>query len=132
MHITGIYAAIGVLLVLLLAGRVSWLRNARKVALGDGGLPELARAIRAHANAVEYLPLGLLVLLVIELDQVRPGLVHGFGAALLLGRVLHAWGLSRTGGPSPGRAIGILLTWLTLLAMAVLLLWRHLVLASVA
>jgi uncharacterized membrane protein YecN with MAPEG domain len=131
MHITGIYVALAVLLVLLLAGRVIWLRNARKVALGDGGLPELARAIRAHANAVEYLPLGLLALLVIELDQVRPDLLHGFGVALLLGRALHAWGLSRTSGRSFGRAIGIVLTWLTMLAMALLLLWRHIVLGSV-
>lgn len=132
MHITGIYLALAVLLVLMLAGRVMWLRNARKVALGDGGLPELARAIRAHANAVEYLPLGLLTLLVIELDQVRPDLVHGFGIALLLGRVLHAWGLSRASGRSLGRALGIVLTWLTMLAMALLLLWRHVVLAGVA
>ncbi|HET6433640.1 MAPEG family protein [Dyella sp.] len=131
MHITGIYVALAVLLVLLLAGRVIWLRNARKVALGDGGLPELARAIRAHANAVEYLPLALLLLLVIELDQVRADLVHGFGIVLLLARALHAWGLSRHSGRSFGRAVGIVLSWLVMLAMAALVLWRHLVLDSI-
>jgi uncharacterized membrane protein YecN with MAPEG domain len=131
MHVTGIYIALAVLLVLLLSGRVIGLRNARKVALGDGGVPELARAIRAHANAVEYLPLGLLLLLVIELDQVRTALVHLFGSALLLGRALHAWGLSRHGGRSLGRAAGIVLTWLTMLAMALLVLWRHVVLAGI-
>jgi hypothetical protein len=130
MHITGIYIALAVLLMLLLAARVVWLRNTRKIALGDGGLPELERAIRAHANAEEYLPLALLLLLVIELDQVRPDLVHGFGIVLLVARALHAWGLSRSSGRSFGRAVGIVLTWLVMLVMAALVLWRHLLLGN--
>lgn len=126
MHVTGIYIALGVLLVLALSARVIWLRNARQVALGDGGLPELARAIRAHANAVEYLPLGLLLLLVIELDGARAAAVHLAGITLLVGRGLHAWGLSRRSGRSLGRVIGIVLTWMVMLAMALLLLGSRL------
>lgn len=124
-HSVGIYLALALLLVLLLAARVSWLRTLRKVPLGDGGLPELAKAIRAHANAVEYLPLGLLGLAVLEWDQLAPSTLHLLGTGLLAGRVLHAWGLSRHRGPSFGRAAGTLLTWLVMLAMALLLLWRH-------
>ena len=130
MHVTGLYVALGVLLVLALSARVIWLRNARKVALGDGGLPELARAIRAHANAVEYLPLGLLMLLVIELDGARAEWLHLAGITLLAGRSLHAWGLSRRSGRSFGRALGIVLTWLVMLAMALQLLWSHLLQAG--
>lgn len=125
MHIVGTYLALALLLVLLLATRVSWLRTLRKVPLGDGGLPELAKAIRAHANAVEYLPLGLLGLAVLEWDQLAPATLHLLGTGLLAGRVLHAWGLSRHRGPSFGRAVGTLLTWLVMLAMALLLLWRY-------
>lgn len=125
MHVTGLYAALATLLVLFLSGRVSWLRNKRKVKLGDGGLDDLARAIRAQANAVEYLPLALLLLLLLDLDQARTAWLHGLGVALVAGRVLHAWGLSRSAGRSPGRALGMLLTWGAMLAMALWLLWRH-------
>ncbi len=131
MHISGCYVALSALLALVLAGRVSWLRNKRKVMLGDGGIPELARAIRAHANAAEYLPIGLLLLLLLDLDQTRPGLLHLCGVALVAGRVLHAWGLSRHAGPSFGRAAGIVLTWGVMLVMALLLLWQFLLVHSV-
>ena len=30
---------------------------------------------------------------------------------MILGRITHAWGLIKTYGPSPGRAIGFFLTW---------------------
>ena len=43
--------------------------------------------------------------------------------ALLLGRVLHALGLSRSGGYSIGRFTGTALTWLLLLGMALAGLW---------
>ena len=131
MHITGCYVALATLLVLSLAARVIWMRNKRKVALGDGGIPELSRAIRAHANAVEYLPLGLLLLLLLDLDQTRSGLLHLFGATLIVARVLHAWGLSRHAGRSFGRVVGIVLTWAVMLAMALLLLWQFLLAGSV-
>jgi len=132
MHITGLYTALAALLVLLLAARVVLMRNRRKVGLGDGNIPELAKAIRAHANAVEYLPIGLLLLLLLDLDQTRPSLLHLFGITLLLGRVLHAWGLSHHAGPSFGRAGGIALTWLVMLAMALLLLWQFVLSRSLA
>ena len=46
------------------------------------------------------------------------------GIALVLGRVLHATGLSRTAGTSNGRLFGTLLTWLAIAAMALVLLWQ--------
>ena len=42
---------------------------------------------------------------------------------LLLGRLLHAFGLSRSGGYSFGRFTGTVLTWLVFLAMALAGLW---------
>lgn len=129
MHISGIYLALALLLVLGLSARVVWLRNLRRVPLGDGGVPELAKAIRAHANAVEYLPLGLLALVLLDWEQVRPLWLHAFGICLLLGRVLHAWGLSHHRGYSFGRATGMALTWLSMLLMAGLILWRQVMLA---
>lgn len=124
MHITGIYVALATLLVLILAGRVSTGRGAAKVGLGDGGDHELLKRIRAHANAVENLPLALLLLLLLELDQSRPSWLHVFGCVLIAGRILHAIGLSRSSKESVSRFLGTLLTWGVMLVMALLLLWQ--------
>jgi uncharacterized protein len=127
MRITGIYAAIAALLVLLLALRVTLGRRSSKVGIGDGGDSGLARHIRVHANAIEYLPLALLLLLILELNQTQPLLLHVFGCVLIAARLIHAFGLSMSSGNSPGRAIGFGLTWLAIAAMALLLLWQWIV-----
>ena len=124
MHITGIYAALSALLLIMLSCRVISLRISTRTGIGDGGHPELARRIRVHANAVEYLPLSLLLLMLVEWNQSLPILVHVFGIVLVLGRILHAIGLSRSTGSSPARFVGMLLTLATMLCMALLLLWQ--------
>lgn len=129
MHITGIYAALAALLIIVLSFRVIFRRQSTRTGIGDGGDPELARRIRVHANAIEYLPLGLILLLLVEWNQTLPLLVHVFGIALIVGRILHAFGLSRSAGPSPGRVVGMIITLTTLLCMAVLLFWQTLVMA---
>ena len=123
MHITGIYVALSTLLVLILAGRVSSGRGAAKVGIGDGGHPGLLLRIRAHGNAVENLPLALLLLLVLELNQTQPLWLHVFGCLLLIGRIAHAIGMS-TSKENVGRFLGTALTWIVMLVMAVLLLWQ--------
>lgn len=128
MRISGIYAALAALLVLILAVRVMMRRMSARIGIGDGGDHELSKRIRAHANAVEYLPLGLILLLLVELNQTVPAIVHAFGIALLLGRVLHAIGLSHSSSASAGRMIGIALSVAVIAAMAVLLLWQSFVL----
>ncbi|HET9033674.1 MAG TPA: MAPEG family protein [Dokdonella sp.] len=127
MHISGIYAALGTLLVLVLTFRVIRRRFSSRTGIGDGGDRELARCIRVHANAVEYLPLALILLFLVEWNQTQPLLVHGFGITLIVGRILHAIGLSRSAGSSPARLIGMLLTLLTMLGMALLLLWQSII-----
>ena len=130
MHITAIYAALSALLIVALSFRVIRLRLSTRTGIGDGGHQDLARRIRAHANAVEYLPLALLLLLLVEWNQTLPLIVHGFGIVLVLGRLLHAIGLSRSAGASLPRFSGMLLTLLCLLGMATLLLWQAVVLTS--
>jgi len=125
MRITGLYVALGVLLVLVLAVRVVMRRWTARIGIGDGDDKELRKRIRAHGNAVEYLPIGLLALLLLDLDGTTPVLLHACGIALIVARIAHAIGLSRTGGTSPERFFGITLTFLTLLVMAVLLLLQQ-------
>ncbi len=117
-----IYAALLGLLLLVLAGAVVRLRGKHKVGIGDGGHEDLALAGRAHANFIEYVPIALILLLLLEYRGVPAWALHGLGGGLLLGRLLHAWGLSQSRGTSPGRAIGILLTWAVLLITSLWLL----------
>lgn len=116
--ITLLYAALCTMLVLALASRVIAFRFRHRIGIGDGGNHELARRIRVHANAVEYLPLALLLLGGMELNGYDDAWIHGFGATLLLSRLLHAWGLSRHAGTSVGRFAGTVLTFLLMAAMA--------------
>lgn len=126
MRITGLYAALAAILIVILGARVMIYRYKHKIGLGDGADPELRKRIRAHGNAVEYLPLALLLLLLLELNQTVPVLLNVFGCLLILARVAHAWGVSRHSGTSWGRALGILVTAVVMLAMAALLLWQWL------
>jgi hypothetical protein len=116
--ITMLYAGLCVILVVALALRVVQWRFRHKIGLGDGGDAELLRRVRAHANAVENMPLALLLLGGMELNGYSPGLIHGFGATLLVSRLAHAWGLSHHSGTSRGRFVGSLFTWLLMLVMA--------------
>jgi uncharacterized protein len=120
--VTALYAVLGTLLVLLLVFRVVRRRRQARIGIGDGGDAILACRIRAHANTIETLPLGLLLLLLLELGGTPAAWLHGFGGLLLLGRVLHAWGLSGSAGISFGRFYGMVLTLLALVAMAAALL----------
>ena len=132
MRITGFYAALFALLVIGLALRVMLLRRRNGLGLGDGGNRSVACAIRAHGNAAEYVPLALLLMLVLELNQTWPWLLHVFGVALLLARLYHAQGLSKTPGYSPGRSIGAAVTLLVIFVMALLLLWQYIIVRFVA
>lgn len=129
--VTSIHAALGVLLVLLLGAAVVRQRRRAQVGIGDGGDAALARAIRAHANLVENLPLALILLLLLELGGLAPLWLHLLGGGFLASRLLHAWGLSHRSGVSFGRFWGMAGTWLAMLAMALLLLWMVLVRLSV-
>ena len=116
--ITMFYAGLCTLLVLVLAVRVIARRLQAKIGIGDGGDHEMQRRVRAHANSVAYLPLALLLLGGMELNGYPNAVIHAFGATLLVSRLLHAWGLSRKSGASPGRFVGTLLTLLLMVAMA--------------
>jgi len=123
--ITGLYAALCALLLLALSGRVVALRRRLRVGIGDGGDPALARAIRAQANAIEYIPLLLVMLLIAENNGAGVLLLHACGIALVAARVLHAIGLSASAGTSFGRFWGTLGTWGLLLVLGGQVAWGY-------
>jgi len=118
--VTPLYAGLAGLLLLILSYRVVRLRQRLRVDLGDGGQPPLTQAIRAQANFIEYTPLVLLLILLLELAGSSHALLHLLGIVIVAGRIAHAYGLSTNSGLSAGRFAGIVATWLTLLAAAAL------------
>ena len=122
-RITLLFACLHALVMLVLLARISRHRHGHRIGLGDGGDALLSRKIRVHGNFIEHAPFALLLLGLLELNGLASVWLWSFGSALLLGRVMHAIGLSRSGGHSVGRFWGTALTWLVLLAMAVAGLW---------
>ena len=107
--------ALGILLLLLsgyvIAGRVKF-----KVDIGEGDNDQMRLRIRTQANFVEYVPLALILLMLIEYGNIGPTwLPKALGATLVIARVLHAQGLLSSAGVSAGRFIGTNLTGLVIL-----------------
>jgi uncharacterized protein len=124
--VTLLFASLHALLLLALIAPISRHRHQHRIGLGSGGDPVLARKIRAHANFIEFVPIALLLLGLLELAGLQASWLWTFGSALLLARVMHAIGLSRHAGYSFGRFWGTVLTMLVLLGMAVAGLWLSL------
>jgi uncharacterized membrane protein YecN with MAPEG domain len=121
--VTAFYAGLIGLLLLAAAVPISRLRHSRGISLGDGGDKDLARAIRAHANLVEWGVPAIILLLVAELCRASPVLLHLCGLVLVVGRLLHALGMWRVAGFGQGRFIGTALTWVVILMLAGWNLW---------
>ena len=116
--ITALYAGLNALIALFLAYRVTQFRRKREIAFGDGDDPDLKQAIRAQANNVEYVPMALILLLILEIMGAWALALHLAGAVLTIGRIAHGWGLSTSPGATPGRLLGILATWVVILGLA--------------
>jgi len=117
--ITAWYALPLVALYIFLSLHVVNARKAHHVLIGDGGNGDLALRIRTHGNLAEYAPFGIVMLLLAELAGAGAIALNLSGAALILGRALHAWALG-FGGPMRARVAGMGLTFLSLAASAVL------------
>ncbi len=111
-----LYAGVNILLLLVLAVLVIMGRQKHKIVLGDAGNADFNRALRAHANAAEYIPAGLVGIVTLALfDPATPvWLIHSAGISLTAGRILHAIGL-HTGALNAGRMLGMTLTLLSYL-----------------
>ncbi len=120
--ITATCAALLALLTIVLGGRVVILRRRYGVGVGDGGHKELMLAIRAHGNLLEQAPLALVLLLLLELAGASTNLLLLLAGLLVLGRLLHAWGLSHKQGISFGRFYGTAMTWGMMLITSIALL----------
>jgi uncharacterized protein len=108
------YAALLAALYIFLSIRVVRMRVANRIGLGDGSHPRLRRAIRVHANFSEYVPLALILLAFVEMQQSAPPFVHALCLSLLLGRFIHAYAVSQENEPVRLRVAGMVLTFVAI------------------
>ena len=124
--ITPMYAAaLGIILLILSIRVVAVVRAKGGVLYGDGGNPEFTPVLRSQQNFVEYVPLTVILIAFAEAGGSSPNWIHGLGAALVIARVLHPFGLTTRKGINPLRFIGTNLTWLALLGASGLVLLNH-------
>lgn len=118
--ITALYAALLTFLVLYLLIKVTQKRRKHKVSLGEGGPRDIAlqRAIRAHGNAVETIPLFLILLSLLEYNGAPAFVIHLFGIVFTAARIMHARALPSGKKSHSQRVLSIQIIIFTLGALA--------------
>ena len=123
MHILPPYVALLTLIFLFLSVRTLRLRKRLQIGIGDGGNPQLLRAMRVHSHFAEYVPLCLVLLLLVEGQGAPALLVHGLCVGLLVGRVSHAFGVSQPKEDYRFRIFGMASTFTVLVGSSAYLLF---------
>ena len=112
-HTTLLYAGLAGFLLVILSFNVmqNWVR-----VTGEGRETDrsMRRAERLLSSFVEYVPLGLILLTLLELKDVHLAILHGLGASLVAGRLLHAYGSNNIPLAGLLRFVGTQLTFLML------------------
>ena len=108
---------IGILAVVLTVN-VGRIRTKKRISLGDGGDPEMVSAIRAHGNLMEFAPLCLLIIWLLN-GPYGHRTIAVMGIILLVSRVLHAGGI--LGLIPMGRTAGAAGTTILLAAASIML-----------
>lgn len=117
--ITSFYAGLIGLFYFALSMNVIRNRWRYKQSLGAGGEAKMERAIRVHGNFAEYVPLIMIMMGFLEMGKAPSGWLHAFGVCLVMGRLLHAYGLAFVHGTSKGRFIGMLFTFSALIGCSI-------------
>lgn len=108
LSITALYASIMMIFALALSFRAGGFRGSTGVSVlfGDPVNMELAQRVRVHQNFLEYVPLALILMAIIEINGGNTTFLHVFGIVLIISRIAHAIGLKHDNMGHPGRVIG--------------------------
>jgi len=108
---TLLYAGMLGLLLVILSFNVmqNWMRVTGKGLQTDR---DMRRAERVLSSFVEYVPLALILLTLIELKGSPAFVIHILGGVLVAARVLHAFGSNDFAGAGLMRFLGAQLTFL--------------------
>jgi len=111
--VTSLLTGAAALFLVLLSFPVANHRRKTRLSAGDGGDEAFNRKVRAQANFIEYTPIAIIAIGLLEMNSFPQIWVCGFAATLAAARVLHAIGL--IWNVLIGRMLGALLTFATLL-----------------
>lgn len=104
--ITAVIAALNALILMFLAAKIPFKRMKTRTNLGTGDSDELLRAVRAHGNAAEYIPIALILILILELFAAPAWLLWSLGGLLTVARLAHPIAIYKHTGPTLFRGIG--------------------------
>ena len=109
--ITALYASLLMLLIIWLTFEVIKQRRSGQVAYADGGVKALQIARSAHGNAIETIPISLILMILLEFNDGSIYLLHLAGLLLLIGRILHGTGILKENMAK--RKFGMIITLLS-------------------
>ncbi|MGB5677452.1 MAG: MAPEG family protein [Gammaproteobacteria bacterium] len=116
--ISVIYAVISVVLIIYLSFEVIKTRRKHQISVGDGDNEELQTAQGAQSNAIEYIPISLLLLFYLEYNGASNWVIHLAGITLIIGRIIHAHGLLKRS--LSRRVLGMQITIYVLIGLCLL------------
>ena len=109
-----LYVGLNLLLTLVLA--INVVRHRFK---GESGDPvALEKAVRAHGNNTEYVPVILVGLGVMAMMGASAQTISILGGTLFVARVFHAYGIQQAKVPNIFGMVGNIVTWLVMLCVA--------------
>ena len=115
--IVGFYLCLFSLLIIALSFNVVKQRRIYRIAFGDGGYKPLIWARASHLNALENIPIALLLLTLLEINHSPAWFIHVLALTLLVARLIHA--RSTLKGHCRGLAIGMQITYAIILILVV-------------
>lgn len=104
--VTPIYALAIAVIYLALWFRVTALRSAKGISIGDNGDPALLLRMRQHGNCAEWSSFVLIMMILAEGMGAPAFFLHISGALLLIGRIAHPFGLKLDNAGHPLRYVG--------------------------
>jgi len=123
--ITALYGGLLTLVLLWLSFGAGAMRGKTGISIGDGGNVALLEKIRRHGNAVEYVPMAIILIGILEANGANSWFLHGLGLVLLLSRIAHPLGLKADNMGHPLRAVGSGGTALMMVVGAGYAIWQY-------
>jgi hypothetical protein len=118
-EITGIYASLLAIILIVLSARVSIMRAQTDIPLLHGDNIALAERIRKHGNFTESVPMALILMGIVEAAGGSALWLNAIGGTLLISRIIHPFGINADNKNRVARGLGATLTAVSLLISVV-------------
>lgn len=122
--VTALYAALLVVILVALLVPIGSLRGKTGISILHGDDMDLATAMRRHGNFIEHVPIMLVLMAIIELNDGNAIFLHVAGILLVIFRILHPIGLHHDQVRSLPRFIGAAGTFLLTIVLGLMALWQ--------